>query len=75
VVDCAVRNSVELELRFGLAGALDVGPAILRIGALQVGQIDVDGVGVDIDESGGVGQLSVNDGLRVTGGTGGSCLD
>jgi hypothetical protein len=67
VVDCAVRNSVELELRFSFAGALDAGPAILRIGASQVGQIDIDGVGVDIDESGGVGQLSVNGRLHTTG--------
>jgi hypothetical protein len=39
----------------------------VRIGASQVGQIDVDGVGVDIDEAGGFGQLNVDDRLRATG--------
>jgi hypothetical protein len=32
-------------------GALDARPAVVRIGAPQVGQIIVDGVGVDIDEA------------------------
>ena len=67
MIDGAVGNPTELELRFGVAGALDAGPAIVRIASSQVGQIDVDGVGVDIDEAGGVGQLSVDDRLRATG--------
>ena len=67
MIDGAVGNPTELELRFGLAGALNAGPAIVRIGASQVGQIDVDGVGVDIDEAGGFGQLNVDDRLRATG--------
>jgi hypothetical protein len=62
-------------LRIDLAGALDTGPAIVRIDALHVGQIGVDGVGVDIDEAGSSGQLSVDDGLRATGGMGRFPLD
>jgi hypothetical protein len=70
VIDSAVWNPTEQQLRFGLAGALDAGPAIVRIGASQVGQIDVDGMCVDIDEAGGVSQLSVDGWLRATGGIG-----
>jgi hypothetical protein len=61
VIDRAVGNPTEQQLCVGLAGALDARPAIVRIGASQVGQIDVDGMCVDIDEADGVGQLSVDD--------------
>ena len=48
------------QVRLGLAGALDAGPAVVRIGAPQVGQIIVDGVGVDIDEALVGGSVSVD---------------
>jgi hypothetical protein len=57
-----VRLSTEQQVRLGLAGALDAGPAVVRIGALQVGQIIIDGVSVDIDEAWVGGLLSVDDG-------------
>jgi hypothetical protein len=68
MIDGAVGNPTEQQLRFGLAGALDAGPAIVRIDASQVGQITVDGMRVDIDEAGRDGQLSVDGWLRATGG-------
>jgi hypothetical protein len=67
MIDGAVGNPTEKQLRFGLTGALDTGPAVVRIDASQVGQISVDGMGVDIDEAGGDGQLSVDGWLRATG--------
>jgi hypothetical protein len=66
VIDGAVALSTEKQLRFGLTGALDAGPVIVRIDASQVGQISVDGMCVDIDEAGGDGQLSVDGWLRAT---------
>ena len=66
MIDGAVALSTEKQLRFGLTGALDAGPVIVRIDASQVGQISVDGMCVDIDEAGGDGQLSVDGWLRAT---------
>ena len=51
VVDQAVRLPTEHQVRLGVAGAVDAGPAVVRVGAPQVGQFVVDGVGVDIDEA------------------------
>jgi hypothetical protein len=51
VIDPAVLLPAEHQARLGVVGAVDAGPAVLRIGALQVGQLIVDGVGVDIDEA------------------------
>lgn len=76
MIDSAVGKPTEQQLRVGLTGALDTRPAIVRIGASQVGQIDVDRMCMDVDEAGGVGQLSVDDWLRATGvGRVGSSLD
>jgi hypothetical protein len=66
MIDRAVGNPTEHQLRFGLTRALDAGPAIVRIDASQVGQISVDGMCVDIDEPSGDGQLSVDGWLRAT---------
>ena len=52
MIDRAVGLSTKKQLRFGLIGALDAGPAIVRIDASQVRQISVDGMCVDIDEAG-----------------------
>ena len=41
----------ERQVRLGVASALDAGPAVVRIGALQIRQIVADRVGVDIDEA------------------------
>jgi hypothetical protein len=51
VIDPAVGQSTEQQVRLGLAGALDAGPAVVRVRAPQVGQISVDGVAVDIDDA------------------------
>jgi hypothetical protein len=67
VIDPAVGNPAEHQLRLGLAAALDAGPAIVRIGVSQVRQINVDGMCVNVDEAGGDGQLSVDGWLRATG--------
>jgi hypothetical protein len=74
MIDGAVANPTEHQLRLGLAGALDAGPAIVRIDPSQVGQISVDGMCVDIDEAGRDGQLSVDGWLRATGVMVGFCL-
>ena len=66
MIDGAVGNSTEYQLRLGFIGALNDGPAIARIDASQVGQITVDGMCVDIDEAGGDGRLSVDGRLRAT---------
>ena len=74
MIDRAVGNTTEHQLRIGFIDALDAGPAIVGVDASQVGQISVDGMCVDIDEAGSDGQLSVDDWLRATGGTGRFCL-
>jgi hypothetical protein len=51
VIDPAVVLSTEHQVRLGVVGAVDAGPAVVRIGAPQIRQIIVDGVGVDIDEA------------------------
>jgi hypothetical protein len=51
VVDPAVRGSAECQGRVGVTHPLDAWPAIVWVGLAQVGQVDVDGVGVNIDES------------------------
>jgi hypothetical protein len=51
VIDPAVVLPAEQQTRFGLAGAFDAGPVVMRIAAPQIQQIIVDGVGVDIDEA------------------------
>jgi hypothetical protein len=68
MIDRAVGNTTEHQLRFGLIGVLNDGPAIVWIDASQVGQITVDGMCVDIDEAARDGQLSVDGWLRATGG-------
>jgi hypothetical protein len=50
LIDPAVGLPTEQQVRLGLAGAIDAGPTIVRVGAPQVGQIGVDGVGMDIDD-------------------------
>jgi hypothetical protein len=50
VVNPPIGLSTEEQIRLGLAGAVDAGPAIVRVASSQVGQIDVDGVGMDIDD-------------------------
>jgi hypothetical protein len=50
VIDQAVLLSTEHQVRLGVAGAVDAGPAVVRVGAPQIRQVIVDGVGVDIDE-------------------------
>jgi hypothetical protein len=67
MINCTVGNPAEGQLRFGFIGALDDGPAIMRIDLSQVGQISVDGMSVDIDEAGGDSQLSVDGRLPATG--------
>ena len=67
MIDRAVGNTTEHQLRIGFIDALDAGPAIVGVDASQVGQISVDGMCVDIDEAGGIGRLSVDDWLRATG--------
>jgi hypothetical protein len=62
VIDPAVGNPTEQQVRLGFAGAVDAGPAVVWIGAPQVGQFIVDGVGVHVDESYAGGRLSVDDG-------------
>jgi len=52
VIDLAVMLSTEQQLRVGVAGAVDAGPVVVRVGAPQIQQSIVDGVGVDIDEPG-----------------------
>jgi hypothetical protein len=60
VIDLAVRLPGECQQRFGFADALDAWPAVVRIGLCQARQIDVDGVGVHVDEPGGGERLSVD---------------
>ena len=67
MIDGAVGDPTKHQLRFGFIGALDAGPAIVRIDASQVGQLGVDGMCVNIDEAGGDSQLSVDGWLRATG--------
>jgi hypothetical protein len=43
--------SAERQGCVGLTDALDAGPAVVRVGLLQIRQVDVDGVGVDIDQA------------------------
>ena len=74
MIDCTVGNPAEGQLRLGFTDALDDGPSIVRIDPSKVRQISVDGMCVDIDEAGSDGQLSVDDWLRATGGTGRFCL-
>jgi hypothetical protein len=52
MIDVAVGDPAEHQLCLGFIGALNDGPAVVRIGAFQVGQISVDGMCVDIDEAG-----------------------
>jgi len=52
VIDLAVMPSTEQQLRVGAAGAVDAGPVVVWVGAPQIQQSIVDGVGVDIDEPG-----------------------
>ena len=52
VVDPPVMLSTEEQLRVGVAGAVDAGPVVVRVGTPQIRQPIVDGVGVDIDEPG-----------------------
>jgi hypothetical protein len=70
MIDQAVGNRTEHQLRLSFVGAFDDRPAIVRIDASQVRQLSVDGMCVDIDEAGGDGQLSVDGWLRATGETG-----
>jgi hypothetical protein len=60
VIDQAVMLPTEHKVRLGVAGAVDAGPAVVRISAPQVGQFIIDGVGVDIDDA--CGWLGVDDG-------------
>jgi hypothetical protein len=62
VIDPAVVLPAEQQTRFGLAGAVDAGPVVVRIRTSQIRQIIVDGVGVDIDEACAGRQLSVDGG-------------
>jgi hypothetical protein len=66
VIDPAIGSATEKQLCFGLAGALEAGPVVARIAASQIGKVNVDGVGVDIDEAGRDGQLSGDGRLRAT---------
>jgi hypothetical protein len=54
-------------MRPGLAGAIEAGPVVVRIGAPQIGQIGVDGVGVDVDEAPAGGSVSVDGRCSVYG--------
>jgi hypothetical protein len=49
-VNLAIGLSTEHQAYFGLTGALDAGPPVVRIDLAKIRQIIVDGVGVDIDE-------------------------
>jgi hypothetical protein len=60
VVNPPIGLSTEEQIRLGLAGAVDAGPAVVRIGAPQIGQIIVDGVGMDVDEARVGGSVSVD---------------
>ena len=60
MINPAVGNPPEHQVRFGLARAVDAGPGVVRIGPPQIRQIVVDGVGVDIDEAGAGGWVSVD---------------
>jgi hypothetical protein len=60
VIDPAVGNPAEHQVRVGLAGAIDGGPAVVWISLPQIRQIGVDGVGVDIDEACAGGSVSVD---------------
>ncbi|MDT5238619.1 MAG: hypothetical protein QOD97_817 [Mycobacterium sp.] len=50
MIDPTVGQPAEHQRRIGLVDALDVRPAVVRIGLPQIRQIEVDRVGVDIDE-------------------------
>jgi hypothetical protein len=67
MIDGPIGHPAEHQLRLGFIGALDDGPAIVRIDPSQVGQISVDGVRVDIDEVGADCRLSVDGWLPATG--------
>jgi hypothetical protein len=60
VIDLAVGNPAEHQVRVGLAGAIDGGPAVRWISLPQIRQIAVDGVGVEIDEPCAGGSVSVD---------------
>ena len=61
MIDPTVRLSTEQQVRLGITGAVDAGPEVVRIGEPKIQQLIVDGVGVDIDEAGVGGYLSVDD--------------
>lgn len=60
VIDLAVAQPAEHQVCGGLARALDTGPAVSRIAPSQIWQVDVDGVGMDIDEAGASGSVNVD---------------
>jgi hypothetical protein len=60
VIDPAIWLPAEHQRCGGLTDALDAGPAVVRIGPLQIRQIDVHRVGVDVDEPGVRGPVSVD---------------
>lgn len=62
MIDATVLLSAEQQNRLGLADPLDAGPQVVRIGRAQIRQGLIDGVGVDIDEAGAGGRLSVDGG-------------
>jgi hypothetical protein len=60
VVNPPIGLSTEEQIRLGLAGAVDAGPAVVRISTPQVEQIIVDGVGMDVDDVCAGGSVSVD---------------
>jgi len=73
VIDSAVRLFPEHQPRLVFADALDVGPAVILTALTQIWQVLVDGVGMDIDDAGGGGSVSVDRSwLRTTRWAGGS---
>jgi hypothetical protein len=60
VIDPTVGQPAEHQRRIGLVDALDARPAVVRIGLPQIRQIEVDRVGVDIDEPWAGGPITVD---------------
>ena len=61
MIDFAVNVAAEHQARTGVAGAVDAGPGVVRIGPAQIRQVIVDGMSVDIDEARAGGAVSVDE--------------
>jgi ABC-type transporter Mla maintaining outer membrane lipid asymmetry ATPase subunit MlaF len=60
MVDVPVELSTEIQMRVGLARAIDAGPVVVGIDPRLIVKVVVDGVGMDIDEPCTGGSMSVD---------------